>query len=481
MYKFTAFFKCTCLILSSFILLSCSSDGGSGSAGGTDRIQPTFSSLAYSSDYLSISGDITLAVNGEVGTIGYKTIQVDITNFLTSTTDCTISDFSISPDTLTYTDNTSQTVSVSVSFFDQCFENSLELTADQTVIETTTLPLGLPDTNSSLQSLAFTMAVIDNAGTDVIDVQEEFVPDTIYPDQDSFSISAETPNPEGWRYDGVEVAIYLRAADQFNNSVSDGTIIYFTTEGGSIPSTCTTTDGICTVKWVSMSPRPADGRVTILATAIGSESFVDTNGNGLFDVNSSFTDLPEVFRDDNEDGVYSPNTDIFFDLDGNLEYSSGNGVFNGPLCTASAENSGLCVKTPVPVRASYVLTMSTSDADIRFSIDSGDLTINPIMTLTITVADLNGNPMPKDTVVKITTSAGKILDTEDDQDYLEYKIGLSNSTLPHEYTVRLQSNTDDTQDLDSKVEGRLYVKVTTPQEHSSSEFIPITDWEETSD
>ncbi len=46
------------------------------------------------------------------------------------------------------------------------------------------------------------------------------------------------------------------------------------------------------------------GRSTILAFAQGEESFVDTNGNGQYDFNESFVDLPEAFHDINEDDVF---------------------------------------------------------------------------------------------------------------------------------------------------------------------------------
>ncbi|MFW8341613.1 hypothetical protein ACOICY_29205, partial [Klebsiella pneumoniae] len=54
------------------------------------------------------------------------------------------------------------------------------------------------------------------------------------PDQDSFSLSAETLNAEGWDVDGTAVKVTARLADAFNNPVPDGTAVYFTTEGGAI-------------------------------------------------------------------------------------------------------------------------------------------------------------------------------------------------------------------------------------------------------
>ncbi len=49
--------------------------------------------------------------------------------------------------------------------------------------------------------------------------------------------------------------------------------------------------------------QPYGGRSTILAYAIGEESFVDVNGNDEYDFGESFEDLSEAFLDKNEDGV----------------------------------------------------------------------------------------------------------------------------------------------------------------------------------
>lgn len=49
--------------------------------------------------------------------------------------------------------------------------------------------------------------------------------------------------------------------------------------------------------------QPYGARSTILAYALGEESFDDTNGNGEYDFGETFRDLPEPFLDKNEDGV----------------------------------------------------------------------------------------------------------------------------------------------------------------------------------
>jgi len=204
------------------------------------------------------------------------------------------------------------------------------------------------------------------------------------PDQDSFSLSADILNPEGWSKDGTEVKVTARLADAFNNPPPP-TVVYFTTEGGSIGNSsadkqCTTDDsGACSVIWRSQNPRPEGhvlgdinnvnhipevwntmgqrfgGRATVLAHTIGEESFPDLNGNGRFDrcevaafkggigkpcnddgsineagVDITFSgndvggnpyDLAEAFLDYNEDGVFNP-SELGGELGGELEEPS---------------------------------------------------------------------------------------------------------------------------------------------------------------
>jgi len=136
------------------------------------------------------------------------------------------------------------------------------------------------------------------------------------PTDNSFSLALECFNIEGWQYDGEITGVTARLGDRFQNPVPNGTAITFTAEGGNIESQCTTQTnasegGVCSVSFRSSNPRPADGRVTILAKAIGEESFVDANGNGAFDDGETFSDIPEPFRDDNEDGAYQAGEDFF--------------------------------------------------------------------------------------------------------------------------------------------------------------------------
>ena len=226
-------------------------------------------------------------------------------------------------------------------------------------------------------------------GEVVFTQSSQLVVSTGLPDQDSFSMSRGVANPNAWGVDGISVPITVRMADAFNNPVPDGTAVNFTTEGGAIEPSCTTLDGVCSVNWNSQNPRPAGiiltqsfctllddadpdilcarlplddgnnylgqeygGRATILATAIGEESFPDKNSNGRFD-ESEFTlfqglnisdrpyDLKEAFVDHNEDGLYNPEQtsseiggelEEFVDFNGNGTFDVKNDLYNGVLC-----------------------------------------------------------------------------------------------------------------------------------------------------
>lgn len=247
------------------------------------------------------------------------------------------------------------------------------------------------------------------------------------PDQNSISLSVEESFvvEEGMTRDGVTRKLIVRMADKFNNPVPDGTAAVFTTEYGSIESSCETTGGACEVTWTSQSPRvptleenqdlvvtindsgyscpshsgasgpcPDDlgsirgGRSTILVTAIGEESFVDSNANGVYDEGERWTNLTEAFLDNSENGLYDSATtscvsnpdsltckagseEIFTDFNNNGRFDADgddelNGypddgveaVYNGLLCPE--EGDGVyCSRELLNVRDSAVLILST--------------------------------------------------------------------------------------------------------------------------
>ncbi len=267
-------------------------------------------------------------------------------------------------------------------------------------------------------------ATVDNGVTPVISSQSsQLIVSTGIPDQDSFSLSAEVLNVEGWNLDGTQVVVTARMADAFNNPVPDGTTVSFTTEGGSIGDFCQTVNGTCSVTWTSQLPRPQGntildgagmmisnpdanlaydsalgiygniygqkygGRATITATAIGEESFPDLNGNGRFDADevTEFTDgvdvtgqsfdLTDAFNDYNEDGVFNPQQPREGQEGGSLEelidfnadgiFAAKDGLYNGVLCSDPIHAGcadGVNDSKSLYIRRSLVLVMSGSTA-----------------------------------------------------------------------------------------------------------------------
>ena len=268
------------------------------------------------------------------------------------------------------------------------------------------------------------------------------------PDQDSMSLSVSNFAPRAWDHDGVEVTVTARLADAFNNP-PPATAVYFTTEGGSIDNlgaSCTTgDDGSCSVVWRSQFPRPEGhvlgdannpnqvptlplannkgvmgqkygGRVTILASTIGEESFPDLNGNGRFDVcevpaftggvgkpclaDGSFNtsgknitysgndvsgrpyDIGEAYVDHNEDGVFNqeagaePGGELeeLVDFNQNGVYDGPDGKYNGILCAIPA-HSGCAEKNSLDINAHSVIVMSgdTPYICINSSVDNSSI------------------------------------------------------------------------------------------------------------
>ncbi|NKF50423.1 hypothetical protein G3R49_07520 [Shewanella sp. WXL01] len=281
-------------------------------------------------------------------------------------------------------------------------------------------------TSGSVATSLRVTATVENGVVPAISSQsKQLIVSTGIPDQDSFSLSAEVLNAEGWDIDGTEVVITARMADAFNNPVPDGTTVSFTTEGGSIEDACQTVKGVCSVMWTSQLPRPDGqsiiggdgsqvrvpnssliyyptldiygnvygqkygGRATITATAIGEESFPDHNGNGRFDademdaflnqtdVTGQSFDLDDAYNDYNEDTVFNPQPanqlpgqaggelEELIDFNSNGQFDQADGLYNGVLCSTPAHAGcadGVTNSKSLFVRRSLVMVMSGSAA-----------------------------------------------------------------------------------------------------------------------
>lgn len=78
-------------------------------------------------------------------------------------------------------------------------------------------------------------------------------------------------------------------------------------------------------------------RSTVLAFSQGEESFIDTNGNGQYDFNEEFVDLPEAFHDLNEDGVFGNGDPAIDD-----SRDAANPKCYGPVAPLTASTETVC-------------------------------------------------------------------------------------------------------------------------------------------
>lgn len=238
-----------------------------------------------------------------------------------------------------------------------------------------------------------TASVAVEGGNNITTQSDLVAISTGIPDQNSMTLSTTIFNPEANNRSGVQATITTFLSDTFNNPVPDGTTVLFTTEGGTIPASCNTLNGSCSVLWQSSEPRVDDHRITILATAIGHETFIDRNGNNVYESSdgaaisnlavdsglvrqrypeSGFGDMAEAWRDDNENYAYDPG-ETFVNYNGNDNgWDAADGLFNGPQCTA--ETPPVCGDSEqakkLNVRKALVMVMSSSAARIAVLTDA---------------------------------------------------------------------------------------------------------------
>jgi hypothetical protein len=264
---------------------------------------------------------------------------------------------------------------------------------------------------------------VGNNEESVTSQSEQLTINTGLPQQLGFSLSADLLNPEAANRDGEKVAITAYASDSFGNPAPDETKINFIAEGGQIVSNCSTVNGTCSVEWTSANPRVPNHRITVLAYALGHETFFDSNGNNVFDNkfvitstdssgnevketiddggviiaacldvdgkattcsgngmdietyhSNGFNDLGDAFRDDNENGKWDSG-EPYINTASSANYQSADGLFNGPQCQSSVTptEDSLCGQgqaNKTYIRKALILTMSGSTA--QFEISQGD-------------------------------------------------------------------------------------------------------------
>jgi hypothetical protein len=322
------------------------------------------------------------------------------------------------------------------------------------------------------------VASADGSSPLVTTLSNVLVISTGVPDQRHFSMSASVGNCEGMNYDQFCTLITVQLGDHFGNPVPDGTAVNFTSEGGIIEASCYTgaqppttptgqstnsllgsaaVPGTCSVTLRSGNPRPADGRVTVLAYALGEEDFIDSNGNNLYDLGEPFTDKKlDIFRDDVESGVWTfgepcigPNTNHDCNTPGNGQYD---GVLRVP--SSGAPQS-------VYVSGQLVITFSGSAPLIRVAPSNLTCTAGQSVGLQVTVTDPLGNLMPAGTTVEFAAAfaASSATLTPSSVKVPNVPLAIQKHPLPSDLTY---ATTLTCPSPLANPSGRFFVTVTTP-------------------
>jgi hypothetical protein len=236
-----------------------------------------------------------------------------------------------------------------------------------------------------------------------------------FPDQDSVSLSANRYNINGFSTDGATATITMNFADHFNNPVPDGTTINFITDSGRIGTgtqgSCSTKDSSCVITLSSQQPRKNNGRVHIVAYAIGEESFVDKNNSivadqvsELVDLNGASSDIGEAFMDVNENGVFDLGIDQLVDFNGNFAYDGPDGKYNGSLCASGFASCSAQKTLNVFSKATFIFSDKSPSRPLLSAPLTGSCSSSN--TISAYIPDSIGNILPAGTAITFATTSG---------------------------------------------------------------------------
>src|SRR6185437_1304020 len=238
--------------------------------------------------------------------------------------------------------------------------------------------------------------------------------------------------------------------------------------------------GACVANWTSANPRPqtnsdsppllANGRATILATAIGEEWFDDANGDGFWESGETFQDLGEPYDDANENGTFDSG-EYFLDYNHDGTRNGPSGSFVGVTCTGSTASDTCATKT-LAIGASHQLIMSTADS-VLSCISATPGTCGGISVahgtsaqVVFNVKDSNGNPVAAGTSITVTASSGAGSITANSA----FNVGCSTSVGGDDYSAYLTATST------ANSSGTITIQATSPGTHTSSPplVIPVT-------
>ena len=305
------------------------------------------------------------------------------------------------------------------------------------------------------------------------------------------------PNVEAWDLEGVVVPVTVSLADRYDNPVLDGTAVSFYSDGGKIVGSCTTANGngACQVNWTSENPQPTPsmpepstssgpGRVVILATAIGEESFTDNAATGFYQSGDPFVNLGEPYDDSTEHGSYLTG-DYFLDFNHNGKWDAppAPAVFVGITCTGTT-SSDTCTTNTLALGAPHLLIMSTGAAALSitgaagaFTDTGGSVTLSGTggtATLSFNVSSFYAdygtggtaaNPIPAGSTIAVSASSGLGTVSSSSTSITE---GCSANPAGDSYTIVLTG-------VPTSGSGVITIQVTSPGTKTNSVYsIPVT-------
>lgn len=309
-------------------------------------------------------------------------------------------------------------------------------------------------------SVRVTATVTDS---DISTQSSQLIVSTGVPDQDSISLAFSVHNPEAWSYNGVEVDVIVHASDRYNNPVPDGTTISFYTELGQIQPSCKTVGGTCTAKWYSSNPKEDLGRSTVVAAAIGEETFIDTNGNGVFDDGDVIkTDIGEAYEDWDESSAYELG-EQFLDFNVNAVRESPDALYTGLGCVDTARCAADQLKH---VFTSAVMVLAESN--LAITDDAGSSIILPnggSQGFTVQVGGIRWAQVPPaGTVISAETDVGELKGST------SYTMPSSNGNAP----ISMGMLVVGAGETEAK-SGVITITATTPRGVSNVHLISITE------
>lgn len=223
------------------------------------------------------------------------------------------------------------------------------------------------------------------------------------PSSNHFRLAATQLNLAAAAGNSATIGAFL--SDRFSNvNGLVGTAVSFFAEAGAIqPLTLADEFGIALADFTVGAGFPPNGILTIMASTQGEEAFVDTNGNGLYDVGEAFSDIGEPFLDKNENGVRDAD-ELYIDVNGNGVYNGPNGVWDGPGCPSPG-----CVK-PATIWTSMTLTLSgNAVCALSPSPTFPAIADGGSQPFTFSVSDVNGNSLVGGTTITVTETGDGVL------------------------------------------------------------------------